>query len=273
MLLLLGEQSEQGRIDLAIGAPEPRHDLGPGFHLGVVVLAANGRQRDRQQLAVGGRWLLISVSRPGISGCAWGLSRRLLRRPAVAEPAQRVGQVVQGADGGAAALEALPLRHALAFVEVAASLGPIHPVAQQPSRDAVQRHADPQPAVVVLTGRNVLQQLLSPGHVGIRSWLVFSCRRFRRGLEHRPQQPVRCVSHLQISRGSAINPAVTLGVRVRPSDHGLVPGATQLEHDPARIVVPDPPAAQVGPQLSRHPEGHLAAVDHTAAPGHGGRQV
>ena len=29
----------------------------------------------------------------------------------------------------------------------------------------------------------------------------------------------------------------------------------------------------MGPQISRHPEGHLAAIDHAAAPGHSERQI
>ena len=70
MLLLLGEQPEQCCIDLAIGAAKPRHDLGSGLHLGVIVLAPNGRQCVPQQLAVGGRWWLFKISRPGVSDCA-----------------------------------------------------------------------------------------------------------------------------------------------------------------------------------------------------------
>jgi multiple sugar transport system permease protein len=71
-----------------------------------------------------------------------------------------------------------------------------------------------------------------------------------------------------------ITPVVgALSIKWLFRDDGLVAGAAQLEHDPACVVVPNPPAAQMGPQIRRHPEGQLAAVDDATAPGHGGRQL
>ena len=64
---------------------------------------------------------------------------------------------MQGANGGARALKALPLHQALLLVEVEAAAGPLHPITKQTSRNAVQRHPNPQPAVVVLAWRDVKQ--------------------------------------------------------------------------------------------------------------------
>ena len=54
-LLLFGQEPEQGRLQLTVGASETRHELSADRHLVVVVTIADGGQQQCQQFAVGGR--------------------------------------------------------------------------------------------------------------------------------------------------------------------------------------------------------------------------
>ena len=66
---------------------------------------------------------------------------------------------VERADGDAAAFEAGPFGKAFFFVEIGATTGPFDPIGEEAWVDAVQCHADCQPAVVILAGLDVLEEV------------------------------------------------------------------------------------------------------------------
>ena len=66
---------------------------------------------------------------------------------------------VKRANGDAAAFEAGPFGEAFFFVEIGATTGPFDPIGEKAWVDAVQGHADCQPAVVVVAGLDVLEEV------------------------------------------------------------------------------------------------------------------